>query len=275
MMHRVLAPLPTKYRLRLARFISDRISHRAPNRPELYPVDGGAMYLNLAESRMMAMRAIGMHEPEKHALIKRLLKPGMTFLDVGANKGDFSVLAASIVGDEGRVIAIEPEPHNWEDLARNIALNGFTNVSTHQLALGDFDGRSTLYLGQKSGWHTLKSGQRQQPVGEVEIEVATMDAMIRSLGVEAPDLVKIDVEGSEVEVIKGAEATIARAPEIVLLIDLHPQMGANLDALEEMFLRHNISSFEMEPPHRRLDRLPRVACDVVATRQQELLEQGR
>ena len=255
-----------KYRLGVARFVCDRITHSAPNRSELYPVDGGAMYLNLSESRMMAMRAVGMHEPEKRALIKRLLKPGMTFLDVGANKGDFSILAASIVGAEGRVIAIEPEARNCEDLAKNIALNGFANVSIYQMALSDFDGRTTLYLGQKSGWHTLKTGHRQQPMGEAEVEVSKMDTLLHRIGVERADLIKIDVEGGEVEVIKGGEATIAHSPEIVLLIDLHPHMRADIDALEQIFRSHDISTFEMEPPHRRLDKLPRVACDIVATR---------
>jgi FkbM family methyltransferase len=263
---RVLRPFPAQFRRRFTRILCEQISRIAPDRPEVYAVDGGAMYLNLAESQMMVRRAIGIYEPEKRALIRQILKPGMTFLDVGANKGDFSLLAASLVGPEGRVIAIEPEARNCADLARNVALNHLANVSMHQLALSDIDGRAALYLGQKSGWHTLKAAQRRRDVGTVEVETERLDSLLEKLAIKHVDVAKIDVEGGEVEVIKGAQESIASSPEIVLLIDLHPQIGADIDALEQMLMQHGMSIFDPAAPAQPLDRIPRVPCDIVAAR---------
>ena len=70
------------------------LSRLAPDRYEVFRVDGGLIYLNLHESAAMVQRAMRTYEPAKHALISRHLRPGMTFIDVGANKGDFTLLAA-------------------------------------------------------------------------------------------------------------------------------------------------------------------------------------
>src|SRR5277367_492175 len=98
------------------------LSRLAADRYEIYRVEGGLIYLNLHESAAMVQRAMGVYEPAKYALIRRHLRPGMTFIDVGANKGDFTVLAAQLVGKSGTVISIEPEPENHSILQHSLEL---------------------------------------------------------------------------------------------------------------------------------------------------------
>src|ERR1700735_2246232 len=152
------------------------ISRLAADRLEIYRVEGGLIYLNLRESAMMVQRAMGAYEPAKHALIRRHLRPGMTFVDVGANKGDFTLLAARLAGDSGRVISIEPEPENHSILQRSIALNDYTNINVMRIALSDRDGVADLQIGSTSGSHTLSAefmGSRT-----VEVPIRTLDGVL-------------------------------------------------------------------------------------------------
>ena len=122
------------------------ISRLAADRFEIYRVEGGLIYLNLHEHPMMVQMAMGTYEPAKHAMIRRHLRPGMTFIDVGANMGDFTLQAARLVGSTGRVISIEPEPENHSVLQRSIELNGYANTRALPIALSDRDGTASLQI---------------------------------------------------------------------------------------------------------------------------------
>ena len=80
-----------------------------------YHVAGGRIYLDITESPMMLARALGGYEVAKHEAITSVLSPGSTFIDIGANKGDFALLAAKIIGTSGSVMAFEPEPVNCKE----------------------------------------------------------------------------------------------------------------------------------------------------------------
>lgn len=198
-----------------------------PNGYRLYRIDGGMIYLNIKESKMMFMRAVGLYEPNKHAAIKALIQPGSTFVDIGANKGDFTLLAAKILGDSGNVIAIEPEPENIDWIKRSVRENKLGNVSLHQLAISDSNGYAELYLGLKSGWHTLIQGQPDRDKGQIEVEVRSLDSLIRADSQESPCMIKIDVEGAELPVLRGATDLLSSPLDMVLLIDIHPDMGVD------------------------------------------------
>jgi hypothetical protein len=75
-----------------------------------YFVAGGTIYLDIGESKMMRTRALGRYELKKMNLVRNWLEPGATFVDVGSNKGDFTLLAAKVVGSDGNVLSFEPEP---------------------------------------------------------------------------------------------------------------------------------------------------------------------
>jgi FkbM family methyltransferase len=187
------------------------------------------MYLNIRESPMMLARALGTYEDEKFATIDRLLKPGDVFVDVGANVGDFSLFASPRVAPSGQVVAIEPEPANVGWLKKSIDLNGLENVVVIEGALGEeAEGSRELYLSEIGGRHSL-SDQRASELGSVPVVTRSLDALIANGEVRSPTVVKVDVEGWELPMLRGAERLL-RSGGLVLLVEVHPQRG--VDPLE-------------------------------------------
>ncbi|HEX8158518.1 MAG TPA: FkbM family methyltransferase [Solirubrobacteraceae bacterium] len=199
-----------------------------------------------------------MYEPAKHRALDQVLRPGMTFLDVGACKGDFTVFAAVRVGPLGRVVAIEPEPANVRSLRMSIARNRVHNAEVHEMALSDASGRGILHridvsaaIGGSSGWHSLLAGgagERQ----ELEIEIRTLDELLAHLGILHVDVLKIDVEGWEVPVLRGARHTLGEIHPI-LLMDLHPDLGVNPGTIAEILHDHHYETFHMDAPAEPLE----------------------
>ena len=241
------------------------LSQVAPDRYKIYRVEGGLIYLNLHESAAMVQRAMHSYEPGKHALIRRHLRPGMTFIDVGANKGDFTLLAARIVGDSGRVISIEPEPDNHSILRRSIELNGYTNVRVMHLALSDRDGTATLQIGSTSGAHTLSpefSGTRT-----VEVPTRTLDGVVAEQQLASVDMIKIDVQGLELAVLRGAAETLRANPRIILLLDL-PKQSEKRRAIGEYLAQFGFTYFPESDEDAPTRDLPAQAFEIAAIRLQ-------
>ena len=204
-----------------------------PDRYFVCSVAGGKIYLNVKESSMMLERSFGFYEQEKIKAVQAFLKPGDRFVDVGGNKGDFALLAARLAGENGKVVCIKPEPTNHGWIRRSIELNDYKNIHLCNLALSDRDGACTLYLGTKSGFHTLLSGAPDRDKGSVTVKTRTLDNLLRELEVRAVNILKIDVEGAEVQVLKGARETIRANPDMIILLDVHPFLGANPSAVFE------------------------------------------
>jgi FkbM family methyltransferase len=197
------------------------LSRLAADRYEIYRVEGGSIFLNLHESDAMVQRAMRSYEPAKHALIRRHLKPGMTFIDVGANKGDFTLLAARLAGNSGIVLSIEPEPDNHTMLQRSIALNHYSNIRVLQIALSDREGTADLQIGATSGAHSLSPGFKG--LRKVTVPTMTLDQLVAEQQLQNVDMVKIDVQNWELEVLRGAAQTLRANPRLILLLDLPAQ----------------------------------------------------
>jgi len=185
-------------------------------------VRGGRIFLDLRESANMLARALGHYEVEKMRMLERHLTAGSTFVDVGVNKGDFSILAASLVGPQGRVLGFEPDPENLLWTGLSISLNGYTNIRLFELALCDEEGIAPLYLGEYSGHHSLIAGQPQRSGETREVRTRRLDDVLREEKVTRVDAIKIDTEGAELAVLDGATRTLAETPDLMLLVDIHP-----------------------------------------------------
>ncbi len=125
------------------------------------------------------------------------------FIDVGANIGKFSIILGKKMGRLGKIIAVEPHPSNFAILKKNILLNKLKNVIPQNIALSDSNGKLKLYIDKEgTGGHSLgvKRGE-----SAITVEADTMDNMIRKLKIKKVDLIKIDVEGAEALVLKGAK----------------------------------------------------------------------
>jgi FkbM family methyltransferase len=129
------------------------------------------------------------------------VQQGFKVLDVGAYIGVYTLKAAKKAGCQGRVISVEPEEENFRFLQKNIQINGFNNVIPVRAALSDFEGNGSLYLSARgSGEHSMLSKSKK----EIKVPVYTVDALMRKLRIDSLDVMKIDVEGAEIQVLKGS-----------------------------------------------------------------------
>jgi FkbM family methyltransferase len=214
-----------------------------------YKLEAGWVYLNIKESRMMLQRALGCYEESKHQAFKQFLRPGATFVDVGCNKGDFTLLASRLVGPQGRVLAFEPHPENCRWIRKSIAKNEYRNITLHEMALSDANGTAQLHIGEKSGFHTLLAGKPQREKGIIEVQTRRLDDLLAEVGFDrAIEAIKIDVEGADMHVLRGARETIARSPGIVVFLDVHPHLGVNPAEVCDFLRGLGLDLFTEEPP---------------------------
>jgi FkbM family methyltransferase len=159
--------------------------------------------------------------PVQEALVS-LVRPGDVCYDIGANLGFFTILFAKLTGDAGTVYAFEPVPGNAARIARNIARNGFGNAQVVEVALCSRDGMGDLLLARHVGGAVLKSVGAPPPdlAGHISVPTAALDTLIEQRGLRPPNLVKIDVEGAEMDVLQGMERTLKKwAPVLVIEVD--------------------------------------------------------
>jgi FkbM family methyltransferase len=151
-----------------------------------------------------------------------LLQPHMTFVDVGANVGVFSIPAAKRLRD-GKVFAFEPSSWTYERLLRNIRLNGLTNIHATQSALGDQVGEASLQINVtgKDGLNTLGSATHVdcEIIGRELVPITTLDHFVSQNSASRVDVMKIDVEGAELFVLRGAEDLLGRLDAPMILYE--------------------------------------------------------
>jgi len=187
-------------------------------------VHGHKMVLSAPGRYPPVAMAVGEYEKETTSMFEQILKPGMVVVDVGAHVGYFSLIAARKVGSGGKVFSFEPDPINYELLQRNIDLNGYTNVTTVNAAVADEIGTRTLFqTALDSGRHsTYHHGLPEN--GSVEVETWTLDAFWESQDWPTVDLIKVDVEGAEVDVLNGMAVLREKMLGVQLIIEFNPAL---------------------------------------------------
>lgn len=214
-----------------------------------YRFAGGKIYLDIKESRAMLARALDLYELDKYRAIRNFLPAGGVFIDIGANKGDFSLAAAKIVGDKGIVFSFEPEPENYGWIEKSIYLNGYKNIFLHQIALSSKNGSAPFYLGKKTGWHTLLPDQKRRSKKVINVQIRTLDGLFKEISFNKKiNMIKIDVEGSEMMVLQGAEEILKANKDIVLLVDIHPRMGVIAEEVCRFLISLGFSVFQEKEP---------------------------
>jgi FkbM family methyltransferase len=162
---------------------------------------------------------LGTTEPAMQAAIKELLQPNMTFYDIGANVGFFSIIAAHLSG--GTVVCFEPLAENVHYIKHNAALNHLSNILIRSEALGCEDGDAIFNVSAVSSWGKLATvGEPTQKIRDITVPLRRLDTSIRESNLPQPELIKIDVEGAEVDVLVGARETLLTHRPI-LLVELH------------------------------------------------------
>lgn len=205
---------------------------------------GGSVYIDITESRMMFARITGRFELQKHRALDFFLEQGDAFIDVGANKGEFAIHAALAVGEKGKVVAFEPEPENCKWIRKSIDKSKTNNIVLEEAANGEEDGSLNLFIGEKSGWHSLVPNEQNLKKESISVKVYSLDRYLEMNHIQNLKVIKIDVEGFEKEVLLGAHKTLSQHENLVLLIDIHPSHGVNHDEIYEILHRYNFSLYK-------------------------------
>lgn len=160
-------------------------------------------------------------EPFETEIFKREVKPGNVVLDVGANIGYYTLLAARLVGPTGRVYAFEPEPANFALLQKNVRANGCANVILEQKAVSNQNGKLKLYLSeQNKGDHQIFDSGEIRPA--VEVDTVRLDDYFRDC-TGAIDVVKMDIQGAEGLALEGMDKLLRKFAGLKLFAEFCPE----------------------------------------------------
>lgn len=194
----------------------------------------------------------GSYAPLVTHAMHHLLKPGDVFFDVGANVGYLSAIAAGLVGTQGQIHCFEPAPQHFERLQRLAELNPHHTIIANACAAGDVDSTHTIYLTRAAGQSTLVGSYKkhEQIVDSQEARVVRLDSYIDRSGIDRVALIKIDVEGYELPVLKGLEVYFRRAgrrPPIICEIAprAYPLLGRTLFELVRYMADFGYSAFDL------------------------------
>ncbi len=196
------------------------------------------------------VRVFGTYEPELRAVFRDVLSSGAVAVDVGANVGWHTLLMARLVGECGRVLAVEPNPSVRARLIEHLALNRVAQVEVVPCVLGDREG-TVAFRAPDASDSTAGDGHvlaADEGAGDdvIRVPTRTLDAIVEASGVERLDLVKIDVEGFEWPVLAGATRSIERfRPRIVFeyIDDYAGRGGATPQAMAAYFAERRYDLF--------------------------------
>jgi FkbM family methyltransferase len=221
----------------LARFSSGPFVARLPRE-----LGGASFFCDLSDSIAREVCFTGRYEPQETQIAARLLRDGMTVVDVGANWGYFSMTCAHLVGAHGRVIALEPHPLLTSTLASNVRRNNLTHVETLAAAAGARAGtRGFVGFAQDGGNSGLSraAGTAERP--DFHCRTVALDELLDERRLSAIDLTKIDIEGGEVDAIAGMASGLAAHRYRFVLLECHPELigraGSTLERCLEPFTR--------------------------------------
>jgi len=169
----------------------------------------------------------GMYEEAVIKKLSRMLKPGMTFVDVGANIGLYSIVAGYLVGHAGKVVAVEPQSVLKDVLEDNVRRNRLFNVRVESVALGSANCSGRLFQMSETddGRATLKLCTSESFVGKpAEVAVRRLDDVLASLSIGTVHGVKVDVEGAELEVLQGFSHLLEAEAPLFILFECHDDL---------------------------------------------------
>lgn len=222
-------------------------------------VQGSKMYLNVHEKSTIMRKTFQsyalnrVHEKSTTALFKKVVKNGDIVVDLGANIGYFTLLAAKIVGKKGKVYSFEPEPRNYYYLRKNIELNHYDNVLVINKAVSDKKGKVELYIcPYDSGHHTInqyKGIEEYKPdfvdkkKDAIEVETIVLDDFFNQEIKQPIDVIKMDVEGAEMLALSGMNSLIRESENLKMFVEFFPLLIREMGNSPEEFIRKLLEDY--------------------------------
>ena len=242
--------------LRLRQIAFGTFARLVRRRRTIVSLDGMVFDLDLSEFIDLSLY-LEQYEAEVTRAIRRITRPGMTIVDLGANIGAHTLLFAKLAGRTGRVVAFEPADFAFPKLQRNLSLNDFPQVRAVKLALADVESAEQR-VDLRSSWQT--DGTRQDRVSTLAF--ARLDDWAEANRLERIDVVKIDVDGNEFPLLDGGRRTIGRNTPIMLMEAVGPHFDDEsrnpFALLREIGYRFwDLKSLQELTVEQMRDRLPR------------------
>jgi len=181
-------------------------------------IQGSKMFLNLDDFGLSKYLFLnGIREPECTRIFKQQLKEGMVIADIGANIGYYALMEANIIGDKGKIYAIEPFPSNYNLLLENIKLNSYGNIiEPYNLAISNKSGKEKLYISER---HNCCNMMGSNNLDHVEVQTETLDNFM--INKQLFDYIRMDIEGFEYYVLNGMKETLKKC-KCKMFIEVHP-----------------------------------------------------
>jgi FkbM family methyltransferase len=206
---------------------------------------------DVALTAMLLDADVGGLEPGTRSVLRRLLKPGATFIDVGAHIGLLTIAGARVVGPLGKVFSFEASPDTFGLLERTVAINNLAAVvRLRSVAVGAVAEQRTFHVRNILGHSSLydfRESDEGWTTRDVTVEVMPLDALVKG---ERVDVIKIDVEGAELDVLAGMTETLRRNPEVVLLTEFGPshlqRTGHTAEQWFEAFHAHGLIALAID-----------------------------
>jgi len=196
----------------------------------------------------------GYYEAAAVELVSALLGPGMVFLDVGAHIGQYTLVASRIVGDQGEVHSFEPDPDTFELLTHNITRNGLKNVRANQVALyredsvREFFRASPLNIGGSS----LARPYEADSNVSFKVSCVRLDRYVEEHRLAHVDVIKMDIEGAEIDALRGAQKLLASESRPILVLEFHERaletFGGSCATLAEFLRARGYRLFDARLP---------------------------
>jgi len=180
---------------------------------------------------------LGTFEHEKQAIFADVIKESSVVYDIGANVGFYTLLASELVKSKGSVIAFEPLPDNIHYLKKHIEMNKCQNVKIFETGVADFTGESFFATNSSRCEGSIAAA------GPLRVNIIKLDDLVARDEIPVPDYIKIDVEGAELKVLKGAENILSKSSPVIFLAthgqEIHAQCCSYLRSLG-----YNLKSFD-------------------------------
>jgi len=214
-------------------------------------IQGSKMVVNANEVNPVLRRTFEayavnlVHEKATTDLFKKTVKEGDVFLDLGANIGYFTILAARLTGSTGKIFSFEPEPKNFEYLRKNIEINNYNWAEPFLKAVSDKNGMTKLFVcSYDTGHHTINQNEGIEAYGHgrknekksIEIEMVNLDIFLKGK-TDRVDVVKMDVEGAEYLALMGMDNILRDNKNIKLFVEFFPLLIEKMGNSPQEFIK--------------------------------------
>lgn len=194
-----------------------------------FEAEHGTFYIDPVSNFGFRLYQEGRYEPETIAVLEQCLSDGDTFVDLGANEGYFSVLASRLVGD-GKVFAIEPQRRCWTVILQNLVDNDCQNVTLVPYGVAREEGSFEMVLTPptNTGASSFVVSQRSSLWPRQTVHVLPLDTIFERYDIDEVALIKIDIEGYELDALESAREVLSSGRIQNLLVEVHPKQLATL-----------------------------------------------